>query len=168
MSSPALVAIVAGPLPPRTGRASRTVADSRPRASLGTTVLAPGSAALAPATPVPATSAIASPTGDRYSMTSAALVISSPRHCLMIVWHPADVSEVIGPGTAMSGRNSSRACRAVFSAPLRWPASTTRVPVASAAMTRLRTRNRSRVAVRRGGHSLATTPWAAIASSRSL
>lgn len=103
MSSPALVAIVAGPLPPRTGRASRTVADSRSRASLGTTVPA---ASTAPVTAAPAS---ASPTGDRYSMTSAALVISSPRHCLMIVWHPAEVSEVIGPGTAMSGRNNSRA-----------------------------------------------------------
>jgi hypothetical protein len=67
------------------------------------------------------------------SMTSPALVTSAPCQFLMMRWHPADRSEVIGPGTAISGRRRSRACRAVFIAPLRSLASTTTVPVASAA-----------------------------------
>ncbi len=77
------------------------------------------------------------------------------------------MSEVTGPGTAISRRPRSRACRAVLSAPLRSPASTTSVPVASAAITRLRTRNLSLLTVRPGGHSLTITPWAATASSSS-
>ncbi len=72
-----------------------------------------------------------------------------------------------GPGTAIRRRRRSLACRAVLTAPLRWPASTTSVPVASAAITRLRTRNLSLLTCRPGGHSLTSTPWAAIASNSS-
>ena len=100
-------------------------------------------------------------------MTSAALVTRVPCHSLITWWQPADRSEVIGPGTAISRRRRSLACRAVLSAPLRWAASTTSVPVASAAMTRLRTRNLSLLTCRPGGHSLTSTPWAAIASNSS-
>jgi hypothetical protein len=74
---------------------------------------------------------------------------------------------VTGPGTAMRVRPRSRAWRAVFSAPLRWPASITTVPDVSAAMTRLRTRKRRRVGDRPGGHSLMTAPAAATSSSSS-
>jgi len=91
-----------------------------------------------------------------------------PCQSLMIWWQPAEVSEVTGPGTAISRRPRSRACRAVLSAPLRSPASTTSVPVASAAITRFLTRNLSRLTVRPGGHSLTITPWAATASSSSV
>ena len=50
-----------------------------------------------------------------------------------------------GPGTAITVRDSSSACPAVLSAPLRIAASTTTVPRPSAAITRLRSRNRRRV-----------------------
>ena len=100
-------------------------------------------------------------------MISAARVTQVAPHSLMIRWHPADWAEVTGPGTAISGLPSSAACRAVFSAPLRSPASTITVPQASAAMTRLRIRNRLRAGRRPGGHSLTTRPWAEIAANRS-
>ena len=83
-------------------------------------------------------------------MTSAAVVTRVACQSLMIRWQPADRSEVTGPGTAISRRPRSRACRAVLTAPLRSPASTTSVPVARAAITRLRTRNLSLVTVRPG------------------
>jgi len=91
-------------------------------------------------------------------MISAALVTSMPCQSRMTWWHPADKSEVIGPGTAIRRRRRSLALRAVLTAPLRWLASTTSVPVASAAITRLRTRNLSLLTCRPGGHSLTTTP----------
>jgi hypothetical protein len=77
-------------------------------------------------------------------MMSAARVTQLAPHSLMIRWHPADWAEVTGPGTAISDLPSSAACRAVFRAPLRSPASTITVPRLSAAMTRLRIRNRMR------------------------
>ena len=100
-------------------------------------------------------------------MMSAARVTQVAPHSRMIRWHPADCAEVTGPGTAISGLPSSAACRAVFSAPLRSPASTTTVPQLSAAMVRLRTRNRSRAGWRPGGHSLTTRPCSAIVANRS-
>jgi len=84
------------------------------------------------------------PSGLTISMMSAAQVTHVAPQSLMIRWQPADCRDVTGPGTAISGLPSSAACRAVFSAPLRSPASTTTVPQVSAAMTRLRTRNLSR------------------------
>ena len=66
----------------------------------------------------------------------------------------------------MRGWPSSAACRAVFSAPLRSPASTTTVPHVIAAMTRLRIRNRSRAGRRPGGHSLTISPSLAISANR--
>ena len=59
-------------------------------------------------------------------------------------WHPADIVEVTGPGTAMTGRSRRRACPAVFMAPDRSAASTTTVPVAKAAISLLRVRKRCR------------------------
>ena len=100
-------------------------------------------------------------------MTSCARVTHTAPHSLMISWQPADSSEVTGPGTAISGRHRSRACRAVLSAPLRSAASTTTVPQLRAAITRLRTRNPGLVGPRSGGHSLTTTPCAAIAAKSS-
>ncbi len=70
-----------------------------------------------------------------------------------------------GPGTAITGRDSSSACPAVFFAPLRVAASTTTVPRPSAAMTRFRSRNRRRVGREPGGSSDTTTPWARMARS---
>ena len=55
----------------------------------------------------------------------------------------------------------------VFSAPLRSPASTITVPLVTAAMVRLRTRNRSRAGWRPGGHSLITRPCVAMSANRS-
>ena len=75
-------------------------------------------------------------------MMSSARVTHVAPHSLMIRWHPADWAEVTGPGTAISGLPRLAACCAVFRAPLRSPASTITVPQASAAMARLRTRNR--------------------------
>jgi len=100
-------------------------------------------------------------------MMSSARVTHVAPQSLMIRWHPADCAEVTGPGTAISGLPSWAACRAVFSAPLRSPASTTTVPQASAAMVRLRTRNRNRAGWRPGGHSLITRPPAAMSANRS-
>jgi hypothetical protein len=100
-------------------------------------------------------------------MMSAARVTQLAPQSLMIRWHPADCADVTGPGTAISGLPRVAACRAVFSAPLRSPASTTTVPQPSAAMTRLRTRNRVPAGRHPGGHSLTTRPWPAIAANRS-
>ena len=100
-------------------------------------------------------------------MISAARVTQVAPHSLMIRWQPADWAEVTGPGIAISGLPRSAACRAVFSAPLRSPASTITVPQASAAMTRLRIRNLVRAGRQPGGHSLTTRPWAQIAANRS-
>ena len=99
-------------------------------------------------------------------MTSPAQVTQVAPQSLMIRWHPADCAEVTGPGTAISGLPSSAACRAVFSAPLRSPASTITVPRVSAAMVRLRVRNRSRAGCRPGGHSLITRPCAVTSANR--
>ena len=100
-------------------------------------------------------------------MTSAARVTQVAPHSLMIQWHPADWADVTGPGTAISGLPRLAACRAVFRAPLRSPASTITVPQPSAAMTRLRTRNRVLAGRRPGGHSLITRPWPAITANKS-
>ena len=52
------------------------------------------------------------PIRSSSSMTSAALVTSAPCQFLMMRWPPADRSEVIGPGTAISGgRDLARAWR---------------------------------------------------------
>ena len=78
----------------------------------------------------------------RLLAASAALVTSTASPARMRTWQPADIADVTGPGTAITGRPSSLARRAVTIVPLRRAASTTRVPRASAAMTRLRARNR--------------------------
>ena len=58
---------------------------------------------------------------------------------------PSDGRLVTGPGTPISGRFRRPAQLAVLSAPLRTAASTTTVPRVSAAISRLRVRNRIRV-----------------------
>ena len=73
-------------------------------------------------------------------------------------WQPTDIADVTGPGTAMTVRPSNRARPAVFRAPLRMFASTTSVPRVTAAMTRLRTRNRWRCGSEPGGHSDSSSP----------
>ncbi len=61
----------------------------------------------------------------RCASTSATPVTHCAPQSRMTRWQPADAMDVTGPGTAISGRFRSRACRAVFSAPLRSAASTT-------------------------------------------
>ena len=79
-----------------------------------------------------------------------------------------DIAEVIGPGTASTGRPRSRAYRALFSAPERRAASTTSVALPNAAINRLRLRNRWRCGALPGGRSLTSTPTSAVrAYSRS-
>ena len=73
---------------------------------------------------------------------------------------PRRGGRVTGPGTAITTRESRSACPAVLSAPLRAAASTTTVPRPSAAMTRLRSRNRTRVGRHPGGSSDTTAPVA--------
>ncbi len=80
-------------------------------------------------------------------------------------WQPMEVAEVIGPGTAITTLPSAAAVVAVLRAPLRTPASTTTVAVDSAAISRLRTRNRCLAAWVPGGYSLSTSPVSAIRSS---
>ena len=91
-------------------------------------------------------------------VTSRALVTHTAPQSLIASWQPADCADVTGPGTAISGRPRSCACRAVFSAPLRRAASTTTVPRLSAAITRLRTRKLGLAGIRPGGHSLTSAP----------
>jgi hypothetical protein len=74
---------------------------------------------------------------------------------------------VTGPGTAITGRPSSRASLAVASVPLCRQASTTTVPCASAAMSLLLAANEGRAGAWPGGHSLIRTRWAATAASSS-
>ena len=57
-------------------------------------------------------------------------------------WQPTDIADVTGPGTTITCRPSWRARSAVACAPERAAASTTTVPRVSAAISRLRTRNR--------------------------
>ncbi|SKW53490.1 Uncharacterised protein [Mycobacteroides abscessus subsp. abscessus] len=71
---------------------------------------------------------------------------------------PTDAAEVIGPGTAPTGRPNVRAQAAVLAAPLRAPASTTTVAPERAATNRFRVRNRCRAGRTPGGYSLTTSP----------
>src|SRR5690606_34216036 len=73
-------------------------------------------------------------------------------------WHPADAIDVTGPGTAPTGRESSAARTAVLSDPERHAASTTTVAPATAAIRRLRSRNRTRLGTEPGGTSETTAP----------
>ena len=75
---------------------------------------------------------------------------------------PSDGALVTGPGTPMTTRLISPAQFAVFSAPLRTAASTTTVPSETAAIIRLRERNRSFVGAPPGGTSEKTTPVSAM------
>ena len=79
---------------------------------------------------------------------------------------PADATEVTGPGTPITSRWQRSAQLAVLSAPLRSAASTTTVPRVSAAIRRLRMRNRGRRGVDPGGTSLITSPASAIQPRR--
>ncbi len=85
---------------------------------------------------------------------SAALVTRVARCSRISAWQPADIADVTGPGTAINGRRRSLARRAVAMVPLRSAASTTVVPLATAAMTRLRARKPRRLGLRPGGYSL--------------
>src|ERR1039458_7729868 len=153
-STPADTAIRAGPRAPRAGTASRTLRLTGSSSSLGRTGLREGSAR--------------SPgLNDRQASTSWTSVTHTAPQSLIARWQPADAMDVTGPGTAISGRFRSRACRAVFSAPLRSAASTSTVPRLRAAISPVRTRNPGRVGARPGGCSLTSAPWATMTSNRS-
>ena len=96
----------------------------------------------------------------------SAVLVTQVAPSRMSWWQPADWAEVTGPGTAITGRLSSRVCRAVISAPLASPASMTTVPADRAAMTRVRVRNRVRETCWPGGYSLTMVPRAAMVASR--
>src|SRR6266487_2254902 len=85
------------------------------------------------------------------AIISAALATHAARFSRISALQPADVAEVMGPGTATSGRARSLVCRAVARVPPRSAASITTVPRASAAIMRLRARNRRRLGVQPGG-----------------
>jgi hypothetical protein len=74
---------------------------------------------------------------DMCTMMSAVPVTHAARWSRMSTLQPADVAEVTGPGTAISGRVRSLACRAVARVPLRSAASMMTVPRASAAFFRV-------------------------------
>ena len=71
----------------------------------------------------------------------------------MSAWQPADIREVTGPGTAMSGRPKSMACRAVLRVPLRTAASMITVPRPRAAMIGFLSRNWDRAGLVPGGEA---------------
>src|SRR5690606_22946742 len=139
----------------RTGRASRTRAPtgSRPSSSPGWTGRSAGRSW---------------PLGARSSSTSAASVTHTASVSRSSRWQPADAIEVTGPGTAPTGRSRSAAWWAVLSAPERQPASTTTQTCPSAAMSRLRRRNRCRWGEEPGAGSARTTPSAMTASRSAL
>ncbi|OUD99665.1 hypothetical protein CMMCAS06_15860 [Clavibacter michiganensis subsp. michiganensis] len=83
-------------------------------------------------------------------------------------WHPDDDALVTGPGTAPSGLSSATAWFAVFSDPLRAPASTTTVAALTAAMRRLRRRNLQRVGDAPHGSSDTTAPSRRIRAKSSV
>ena len=119
-----------------------------------------------PLTPRESSPRAAAPTS---SETTSALSLTARADCS---WSsrlvPALAMEVIGPGTAMTTRPISSARAAVETAPLRRAASTTTVPRLSAAIRRLRARNRCLRGWLPGGSSESTTPASAIRpSSRS-
>ncbi len=97
--------------------------------------------------------------------STSSMRVTSCAPSRMSRWHPAESPLVTAPGTAMSGRPSARASDAVRCAPLRRPASTTTVPPAIPAMSRLRTRKRWRPGTEPGGYSLTTSPRSAMRSS---
>ena len=80
---------------------------------------------------------------------------------------PAENRDVIGPGTASTGRPTCAAKSAVVSEPDRSAASTTTVSAASAAMIRLRATKHQRCASAPGGISETTAPRAATAACSS-
>ena len=61
-------------------------------------------------------------------------------------WHPSLVGELIGPGTARTGRKISDASRAVRSEPLLYAAYTTTVARDIAAISRFRIKNLAGIA----------------------
>jgi len=71
--------------------------------------------------------------------------------------HRREACRVLRPGGRLL-----LCARAPLTVPLCAAASTTRVPLASAAMVRFLSRNLRRIGVVPGGNSLMTTPWAAI------
>ena len=73
-------------------------------------------------------------------------------------WQPWESGLWMEPGTAITSRPSSAACRAVISEPLRRAASTTRVPRESAAIIRLRRGKLARTGALPRGCSLSTSP----------
>ena len=87
------------------------------------------------------------------SSSTSSTRVTSTAPSRIIRWHPADWPDVTGPGTAMTGLPNARASAAVRWAPLRNPASTTTVPPARPAMSRLRTRKRWRAGTEPGGYS---------------
>ena len=102
------------------------------------------------------------PIGATASRTSSPDVTSSASRVRISWWAPADGALVTGPGTPISTRPSPPDQLAVFSAPLRIAASTTTVPRASAAISRLRARNRIRVGAQPGAASEITSPTSAM------
>ena len=92
------------------------------------------------------------------SSTSAPWVTreAAPRPDQLV--HALGLGLVTGPGTPIRWRLSRVAQVAVLRAPLRTAASTTTVPRVSAAISRLRLRNRPRVGAQPGGTSRAPAP----------
>ena len=107
-----------------------------------------------------------SPAALSTSSTSAPEVTSVAAPLRTSWWTPADDALLTGPGTPMTCRLRRPAQLAVLSAPLRIAASTTTVPAVSAAISRLRDRNRTRIAAPPGTVSETTAPSAAMCSLR--
>ncbi len=99
-----------------------------------------------------------SPDPPTSSSTSAPQVTSDIPPARTASWTPTEAALVTGPGTPITERFSLPAQLAVFSEPLRDAASTTTVPRVSAAMSRLRARNRTLCGAAPGGASETTRP----------
>ena len=99
-------------------------------------------------------------------MTSSALVTRTARASRISWWQPDEVIDVIGPGTAPTGRPASIACLTVLREPDRRSASTTTVPRVIPAMRRLRARNLDFIGAEPGATSDTTSPSRAIREMR--
>ena len=106
------------------------------------------------------------PTGASSAEMSFAEVTSTASASRIRRCGVADKDEVMGPGTAMTGRPIASAQDAVFLAPDRLDASTTTTAPARAAMMRLRARKAYLVGRLPGGSSEARAPLLITASAR--
>jgi len=92
------------------------------------------------------------------SSATSAVEVTHTADSRRSLWHPTDRAEVTGPGTAPTWRPTAMAWWAVDRAPDRWGASTTTIASASAAMIRLRERNRCLCGAAPGGLSEHSAP----------